>query len=393
MAMKVVLALAVIFAGGVAWSQVGSEEVSRSSEVNQGVILAQEITKVTGIAISPLLGISALGALEYFRNPDGRSDQPWFCSPIFWAPALCLVLILLLKDPLPLPKKHLDVLEVVENKVSAIVVAPTIISILWTGLGGVAVSPGFGAGGTVEQAAFVPFLGSMNFSDVIWIVAFLVAIFVFFAVWMAGHVVNLLILVSPFPLLDMILKGLKYSVLTAIVVSNLVNPYLGLLVSVAVIIVSLVIFGWTYRWSVFGTVASLDIILAPWVRKREIGNSPLCFAGPAMEGVPNRTFGRIRRSESGTFRFSYKPWLIFRQRMVEMPGQGCFIGKEVLCPTLHPPGETSCGCIAVFPSRYLGREEELGEACGLQEIRDMGLRKLGASLMGWFKMQFNKTAQ
>ena len=48
--------------------------------------LAQTISLITGVAISPLLGTGAVGAWRYFqvKTPQERANLPWFAQPWFW---------------------------------------------------------------------------------------------------------------------------------------------------------------------------------------------------------------------------------------------------------------------------------------------------------------------
>ena len=72
-----------------------SAEVSADDEPGghwTGVQLANAITQATGIAISLLLGVSSVGAWQYFHQPaDQRGELPWFAQVWFWAPALIIV--------------------------------------------------------------------------------------------------------------------------------------------------------------------------------------------------------------------------------------------------------------------------------------------------------------
>src|SRR5262245_38606238 len=57
-----------------------------------GVEAAQAISTITGVAISPLLGVGAVGAVKYYRTPEAaRGRLPWFAQPWFFVPALVLV--------------------------------------------------------------------------------------------------------------------------------------------------------------------------------------------------------------------------------------------------------------------------------------------------------------
>jgi len=91
--------------------------------------LCETVSLITGVAISPLLGVGAVGAYDYFKagSPEERAKLPWFANPWFWVPALLLVGVCFLKDAagatvLPTAlKKPLDVAETVEHKISGLV--------------------------------------------------------------------------------------------------------------------------------------------------------------------------------------------------------------------------------------------------------------------------------
>src|SRR5436305_12234996 len=64
-----------------------------------GIEAAQALSTITGVAISPLLGVSAVGAWKYFKAPPAnRAQLPWFARPYFWVPALLLVVAVFVKD-------------------------------------------------------------------------------------------------------------------------------------------------------------------------------------------------------------------------------------------------------------------------------------------------------
>src|SRR4051812_49322617 len=80
-----------------------------------GTELAAMLSQVTGIAISPLLGVSGVGAYQWFKadTPEEKAKLPWFAQVSFWLPAMLLVLVCACKDSLaammpPGMKKPLD---------------------------------------------------------------------------------------------------------------------------------------------------------------------------------------------------------------------------------------------------------------------------------------------
>ena len=66
-----------------------------------GIAAAETLSQVTGIAISPLLGVGAVGAYRYIQTPSAqRAKLSWYAQPWFWGPALLIVGLCFLKDAL-----------------------------------------------------------------------------------------------------------------------------------------------------------------------------------------------------------------------------------------------------------------------------------------------------
>ena len=60
-----------------------------------GRTLSRQLTTLTGVAMSPLLGMGLLGATTYLQAPaERRAALPWHLQPWAWGPALLLVLSL-----------------------------------------------------------------------------------------------------------------------------------------------------------------------------------------------------------------------------------------------------------------------------------------------------------
>ena len=212
---KVLFVLALVTAillGGVSWAWAASSSTSASkspatAKAPPGVQAAHTISTVTGVAISPLMGVGAVGCYYWWKAPeDKRAGLPWFARPWFWIPALALVAIVGVKDILGTAspaslKKPFDVAEAIENKISALVAAgafiPLIISIFPEGSGD-------GAWGSSQDGFAAVGLGTMGNA---LLVPFALAVFV--VVWMAAHAVNMLILLSPFTTVDATLAGLR----------------------------------------------------------------------------------------------------------------------------------------------------------------------------------------
>src|SRR5215471_13414429 len=94
---------------------------SESDEAQDAMKSGESVTKalatVTSTAISPLGGVSVMGAWQYWKTPKlQRGQLPFFDRPYFWAPVMVLLVLIFIKDTFggfaPLIKKPLDAIEV-----------------------------------------------------------------------------------------------------------------------------------------------------------------------------------------------------------------------------------------------------------------------------------------
>jgi hypothetical protein len=338
---------------------------------------------VTGVAISPLLGVGAVGAYEWWKaSGPRRTALPWYARPYFWVPALALVALAGLKDifgtaaPTVL-KKPFDVAETVENKVSGLIAAglfvPLIISIFPENPGEGALAPsqlGFAAisGANVGNALLVPF-----------------ALVAFFLVFFASHAINVLILLSPFTTVDTALKSVRLAVLSLLTGVSFANAYVGAAVGVVIVAVSYFLAGWSFRLTVFGTVYIWDYATFRRCRFQPGAESNWGFAARKIRDVPVRTYGRLAAARDGGLEFSYRPWLFLGKRTLPLPSGNYIVGRGLFCPELALVEGERTNSLFIFPPRYLTHEESLARVYGLGEVQDVGVLKGLRASWGWIK--------
>lgn len=336
-----------------------------------GQAYAEAVSTLTGVAISPLLGASAYGAVKYWRTPpEKRANLPWFAQPWFWIPALMLVAACFLKDSLgtALPsalKKPFDALEALENKLSGLIAtgafAPLIILMLQEN-GASSAGPGLTGSAMVD-------LGWLQ--NLLLVPAGMAA---FFVVFLASHAINILILLSPFTTVDAALKTFRLTLLGSVVGSAWINPWLGALWAVMLIVLAACIAGWSFRLSVCGAVFVWDFLTRRHKRFRPDPESNPVFLSRSVQRVPTRTYGRLARNVAGRLLFHYRPWLILPRRTLELPegryapGRGLFYSE-----LMRLEGDTA-RTMLLLPPRYRGHETELERLYGLEPTRDVGLR-------------------
>lgn len=362
----------------------------KSSDRLPGVALAEGITQLTGVAISPLLGVSSVGAWTYYRAPaEKRADLPWFCQPYFWGAGLTLFALCFLKDTFgaaapTVLKKPLDVLELFENKLSALIACSAFLPFIVSQMAPHA----FGQPEAALSHAALP-VASINLAAMGWVDARLItiplAIVGFLTVWLASHAINVLIILSPFTVVDSMLKVVKAALLTTVVASSFVSPFLGAAVCAVIILVAATVAPWAFRITIFGTLFGLDVLLPRRGGRGVRASEPHAFLARKMGGVPTRTYGRLACAESGQVTFVYRPWLLMPRRTMHLSAGSVAVAKGVLFPSLlHATEGGRRAILFMFLPRYRSHEQTIAAHLEIQEIVDGPLLKGFRAVRAWF---------
>jgi hypothetical protein len=357
-----------------------------------GVGIAQTLTTITGVAISPLLGVSTVGCYQYCKaqTDEERAKLPWFASPLFWMPAFLLLAACFIKDTagtaLPAPaKKPFDALETIEHKISGLVATGAFVPIM--------VNMIHEANSTGGQPTLS--LSSLGFAAITmpnWlydVLATPVAMFIFFIVFLASNAINILVLLSPFTIIDAALKTFRATVLASVVGGGLVgywsgHPWIGALWSLVIIVVSYFIAGWSFRLSHFGLVFVWQFFTGGRYRFQPDPRENHLFLGRKIERVPTRTYGKLLRNEKGELVFNYHPWLVLPQRTLVLPAGTYEAGRGLFYSEILRVEGDKARMMFLLPPSYRGHEEEIARIYHLAGTRDVGIRAAWA----WFKGLF-----
>lgn len=352
---------------------------SRKSSKTPGVELAQALSTITGVAISPLLGVSAVGAWRYFHTPAGqRANGSWYAQPWFWGTGLFIVLLAFVKDAFgavlpPGWKRPFDVAELIENKLSALVAAGAFVPIFASVLEPTNSSWLAGTG-----------MAAIDSSSIANIVIMPFAIAVFVVVFLASNAINILIILSPWGAIDAVLKGARTALLSLLTLVSLINPWVGALFSIAVIIVAWFIAGWSFRLSVFGTIFAWDLLTLRRARCEPKGTEHRAFTARKIERTPTRTCGKLIKTANGEFEFRYRPWLILPRKTIKLPNTNLAVGNGFLFPIMLREENGKEIALVNFPPRYAGHESELARELALP-VRDIGAYKGMKAAWQWMK--------
>ena len=386
--MKIWASLLIAFAL-CAGSTVTRAATETKSAVNNlpGRQIAEHISLLTGVAISPLMGVGAVGAYQYFKakTPEARAKLPWYANPLFWVPALLLVAACFIKDTagtaLPTAvKKPFDVAETVEHKISGLVATGAFVPI--------AASIFHSSGG--DGAA----LSNYGFAaiDLSWLynaIMIPISMAAFFVVFLASNAINILILLSPFTTVDAALKSFRLAVLGTVAASAWANPWIGAAWALIIIGISCLIAGWSFRLSHFGLAFIWDFVT--FRRQRFIPDKTenKLFLGRTINKVPTRTYGKLRRDEQGHLVLRYRPWLVLPERTLILPEGRYAVGKGIFYSEILKLEGNAAKTTLLLPPCYRLHEDELVKIYGFAGTRDVGIR----AAWKWLKELFGFKAK
>lgn len=339
---------------------------------NIGLETAETICKITGVAMSPLLGTGAVGAYDWFKTPSEKRDSlHWYARPLFWLPALLLVGAVAAKDAAgaALPpgwKKPLDVAETIENKVAGIVAAGAFVPLITTFF---PTDSGTSAGLVHLGFATVSFAGFLN------LLLTPLAMAAFVVVWIAAHAINVLILLSPWGAVDAALKAFRTFLLGLVTITSFTNPFAGVILSLIIIVIAYFLAGWSFRLTVFGSIYVWDFVTGRRKGFKPAPNANWMFTARKIERTPIRTYGKLVRGEKNQLTFEYRPWLLLKPRTVTLLAGRYAVGRGLFYPEIMRVEGEETKTMLVLPPRYRTHEDEVSLAYGFSEVRDVGLLK------------------
>src|SRR5215831_4551648 len=335
-----------------AQSSASQQTDDTTTSLNRGQQISSAVATITGVSVSPLVGVCVLGAWEHYRTPKPERERlPLYTRPVFWIPIGVLLILILIKDTVggfaPLVKKPLDAAEVLlVNKASLILVAfPVLLHQVARLMGAQSLSGAlallpdsapavvYAAG---PDASTLHTAGHVALGAVLLVIGSVAVV----VVWMVGHAFDVLALLSPLPFLDLLLKGFRNAVFAALAVTAVLNWKLGLAASLVVIAICLILAGWAYRLLVFGVRFSWDLLrllVLEWRRQPSPDKPILAFAA-RLTGVPRRTYGRLSRDSEGALVFHCRRFGVGPGRGLRLGNAAEYeVGKGLFYPSIVSP--------------------------------------------------------
>lgn len=364
--------------------------------LERGQQIARAVATVTGTAISPLFGVSVLGAYTYLKTPPAaRASLPFYCSPVFWIPLAVLVTLVMLKDTVgsavPLLKKPLDAVEILVVNKAAFLFA--VLPVMWHEAA--AISAWHFPGGVLPAGilstvyAAAPGAPSASGTTIPMALAVVIGTAIAFVVWLTGHALDVLALLSPIPLLDVLFKAARVTIFLIVGVLSALNLRAAFLVSLLVIAVCFLCFWWALRLAVFGAVFAWDLLRSSLFGQRRdpsLDGEVLGFTAYPIGGLRKRSFGALRVAGDGSLEFAHRPVGIgFRSSVRLRNSQEYEVGRGFFFPCVLAPGRAGKNYLFQFRllPRYEGFEEEIRDVLNLAGVRDLRVPSELRSAWNW----------
>lgn len=349
-----------------------------------GLEFAKMATQVTGIAISPLLGVSTVGAYQWWgaHTDAEKAALPWFANPLVWGAGLLLVGGCAAKDAFgaaipPGMKKPFDVLETVENKMSGLVATGAVLPILVNAMSHKLGSPTAELGQHLHTGLAMINLGAIDTSWLLNLALVPLSVAVFVVVWLASHAITVLILLSPWGAVDAVLKSARTALLSLVTATAYIDPVVGATLSLVIIIIAYFVAGWAFRLTTFGSIFCWDFFTVRRKRFQLLADNNWIFTAREIEGVPVRTCGRLHQSSADNLTLLYRPWLVLPERSVTVPREGLVVGRGVFYSEVlgHEKAADKLTTLLLLPPRYVGHEELFARTYHISGTCEVGLRK------------------
>jgi hypothetical protein len=217
-------------------------------------------------------------------------------------------------------------------------------------------------------------------------VALVAGVIVTVVMWVTGHVLDVLCLLSPFPLVDLLLKGIRNAVVVALAVTTALSPRAGVAASLVLIALGLFMFSKALRLSIMGSYFAWDLLrlMAFGHRATTAKGGVVGFSVGKVAGLPRHTLGRLTCSENGDLEFRYR-MLGFgphRRHSLEK-ATGYRIGCGILYPSVLLPLEDRARVQFRLLPRYKGAEDEVRIALGAGGVQDLLFQKGWRKFLNW----------
>jgi len=376
-------------------SAFAQESLPQNSELSayqmENEHISKSISELTGIALNPMLIGATLGAYKYYKMDDeARMNAPWYLSPWFLILCFCLAgLSFLISTPsllANLPPQLSSFLEMNNKQIGLLLNAPLIFSIIGTISEPIAVDVHAMLTNNQEYlcASIIPLNLLSGIPLIIWNIIVMVSLFfVFIAIWLLNLTFDVITFLCPFGFVKSFLATARGSIYSALAALSAAYPPLALIVTLPIIIISLIFFGWSIRRFVMGIVFMWDFIR---IRKEVPIDEKgiVVFSGSSLN-MPSKRMGRLTEN-NGMWVFTYRKYFLFRKTVVIKKSEP-LLKKGFFYSSIYEKGNH----IYILSLRYQKIIEHLQTYLNIEKFENSKLKKGIKATVAWIKDAFHKT--
>lgn len=326
-----------------------SPSADKTAESRAGAITSG-ITQITGLAINPLLVLIVIGVLDWQSLPEGATP-PLHANPWFWG-SLCALLafslgLRLLTPLIPGFGKLLKGVILVEQKIMGLLTAglliPTIaLTMENTGL-------------TSSDHAQVAVAGIFGTSG--YVVA---GLLIYSVVWVVSHVIDSLVLLSPFALIDATLLTMRTTLLAILGVAYWIHPAISAGICCVLIVICFLIVGWCIRINILASTFAFDLLTlrCKWMRPNQW---PIRVFITGKSGLaPTRTRGLLERDPDG-LRVRWRRFYWLTKRSTVLHRGSAKLVRGVVWSELYAESSPKVLVTLILPPRYFNHDQWISE--------------------------------
>lgn len=326
-----------------------SPSADKTAESRAGAITSG-ITQITGLAINPLLVLIVIGVLDWQSLPEGATPL-LHANPWFWG-SLCALLafslgLRLLTPLIPGFGKLLKGVILVEQKIMGLLTAglliPTIaLTMENTGL-------------TSSDHAQVAVAGIFGTSG--YVVA---GLLIYSVVWVVSHVIDSLVLLSPFALIDATLLTMRGALLAILGVAYWIHPAISAGICCVLIVICFLIAGWCIRINILASTFAFDLLTLryKWMRPNQW---PIRVFITGKSGLaPTRTRGLLERDPDG-LRVRWRRFYWLTKRSTVLHRGSAKLVRGVVWSELYAESSPKVLVTLILPPRYFNHDQWISE--------------------------------
>ena len=326
-----------------------SPSADKTAESRAGAITSG-ITQITGLAINPLLVLIVIGVLDWQSLPEGATPL-LHANPWFWG-SLCALLafslgLRLLTPLIPGFGKLLKGVILVEQKIMGLLTAglliPTIaLTMENTGL-------------TSSDHAQVAVAGIFGTSG--YVVA---GLLIYSVVWVVSHVIDSLVLLSPFALIDATLLTMRGTLLAILGVAYWIHPAISAGICCVLIVICFLIAGWCIRINILASTFAFDLLTlrCKWMRPNQW---PIRVFITGKSGLaPTRTRGLLERDPDG-LRVRWRRFYWLTKRSTVLHRGSAKLVRGVVWSELYAESSPKVLVTLILPPRYFNHDQWITE--------------------------------